>query len=454
MSDNWASPTRIVQFGDGYSERSADGLNRPNEIWEVECAFASETAGANLQTFLETVGGWQAFLWQSPRDTQLQPYIIVQPVGGAVRRGGGAKPYFYTRSLKFKRSGVGVGSKPGVGITAYQNKWVIDRTGITIDPLIVNLSRLVTPSVVPSFFSIAIPANSSAVDILLTASTVSRTETLKIETDPNYNIYTIDTASINVVVETVSVVASGIAGWIISRAAALPTSLIVNYKQISSSPSGTVTGNAVIPANQTSVFVPLNITANTQTETLEIQSDPQYLVNGPISSSISINNYTYISSGDSNGVIADPANNSFLVVTMSSVYTPNGYQPRGPLTRPLGDTTATHASTLNSNNEWWRVEFNGILYPSGFWIRGDRISPYEYLRNYKIQFSNDGVTWVDGAAYVNDQSITLASPFKYGAISLTSGYRYARVLHTGLNSNNSNYLILSGIEFYGIFVRD
>jgi phage-related protein len=103
MSDTWASPTRIVQFGDGYSERSADGLNRPNEVWDIECAFATQTAGANLQNFLDTVGGWEAFLWQSPRDISPQNYIIVQPVGGTVRRGGGSKPYFYTRSLKFRR---------------------------------------------------------------------------------------------------------------------------------------------------------------------------------------------------------------------------------------------------------------------------------------------------------------------------------------------------------------
>ncbi len=103
MSDTWASPTRIVQFGGECSERSADGLNRPSEVWDVECAFSSPTAGANLQTFLNTVGGWQAFRWKSPRDAVAQSYVIIQPVGGSVRRGGGSKPYFYTRSLKFKK---------------------------------------------------------------------------------------------------------------------------------------------------------------------------------------------------------------------------------------------------------------------------------------------------------------------------------------------------------------
>jgi phage-related protein len=103
MSDTWSMPTRIVPFGDGYTERSSDGLNIANEVWDVECAFASETAGANLQTFLESVGGWKAFLWQSPRDLTAQAYVIVQPVGGSVRSGGGSKPYFFTRKLNFKK---------------------------------------------------------------------------------------------------------------------------------------------------------------------------------------------------------------------------------------------------------------------------------------------------------------------------------------------------------------
>lgn len=102
-TDEFSSPTRIIQFGDGYSERSANGLNRPIEVWSVECAFASPIAGASLQDFLEEHGGWKAFLWQSPRDSTPGTYIIVQPVSGTTRRGGGSKPYFFTRSMKFKR---------------------------------------------------------------------------------------------------------------------------------------------------------------------------------------------------------------------------------------------------------------------------------------------------------------------------------------------------------------
>ena len=102
LSDEFSMPSRIVQFGDGYTQRSADGLNRPNEIWSVECAFASETAGANLQAFLVEHGNWKSFVWKSPRDTIYQSYVIVGAVSGAVRRGGGSKPYFYTRTLKVK----------------------------------------------------------------------------------------------------------------------------------------------------------------------------------------------------------------------------------------------------------------------------------------------------------------------------------------------------------------
>lgn len=219
MSDTWSSPVRIVQFGDGYSERSANGLNRANEVWDVECAFASEIAGANLQTFLETVGGWQAFLWQSPRDTSSQTYIVVQPVSSNVRRGGGSKPYFYTRSLKFKRVYMPPPVPPTVTVIANGTSgWIFSRTGSTADPLTVSFKSDITPipgTLTSSNLSATFTAGSGTV-IVPSGSSGDRTETATILPSSNYNIGNPGTATFTLGT-FILVAANGKTGWTATR---------------------------------------------------------------------------------------------------------------------------------------------------------------------------------------------------------------------------------------------
>lgn len=58
------SPARILMtdFGDGYRQRAADGINPIKESWDLE--FTNETADIDdIEDFLVARGGWESFTW-------------------------------------------------------------------------------------------------------------------------------------------------------------------------------------------------------------------------------------------------------------------------------------------------------------------------------------------------------------------------------------------------------
>lgn len=105
ISDQFRTPARVLQFGDGYEQVAANGLNRSIETWDVDVVIADATVSNQFQAFLIEHGQHKTFEWQSPRDDYPQKYRIVGDVGGFSRNGGGSKPVFFTRKLKFKRIG-------------------------------------------------------------------------------------------------------------------------------------------------------------------------------------------------------------------------------------------------------------------------------------------------------------------------------------------------------------
>jgi len=65
-----------AQFGDGYSQSAADGINTDWQSWtisargliEPDCAMAVDIAA--IMAFLDAHGGWQSFLWTPPVGTE------------------------------------------------------------------------------------------------------------------------------------------------------------------------------------------------------------------------------------------------------------------------------------------------------------------------------------------------------------------------------------------------
>lgn len=102
MADSYLVPSVILQLGDGYEQVRCHGLSRTQEFWDVTVVFDSPIAGNALQSFLIEHGQHEKFQWQSPLDEEVRDYQIVGAVSGTKRNGGGDKPVFFTRSMKFR----------------------------------------------------------------------------------------------------------------------------------------------------------------------------------------------------------------------------------------------------------------------------------------------------------------------------------------------------------------
>jgi len=58
---------RQAQFGDGYSQRVADGINSAPRAWSLSFAKRTEAEIDAIESFLDTQGGTASFDWTPPR---------------------------------------------------------------------------------------------------------------------------------------------------------------------------------------------------------------------------------------------------------------------------------------------------------------------------------------------------------------------------------------------------
>jgi phage-related protein len=67
---------RRTQFGDGYTQRSGDGLNTQRQLWSLE--FVGTVAEIDtIESFLEATGGVDNFTWTPPRQTNPLKFIYI-----------------------------------------------------------------------------------------------------------------------------------------------------------------------------------------------------------------------------------------------------------------------------------------------------------------------------------------------------------------------------------------
>lgn len=58
-----------AQFGDGYKQTAADGINNASQSWPL--SFTGRKADVQpIATFLDLRAGWQSFYWTPPLGTQ------------------------------------------------------------------------------------------------------------------------------------------------------------------------------------------------------------------------------------------------------------------------------------------------------------------------------------------------------------------------------------------------
>lgn len=54
---------RTAQFGDGYQQRVADGINTGQDAWNLTFAIRTNSEAAEILAFLNARGGVEAFDW-------------------------------------------------------------------------------------------------------------------------------------------------------------------------------------------------------------------------------------------------------------------------------------------------------------------------------------------------------------------------------------------------------
>lgn len=101
---------------------------------------------------------------------------------------------------------------------------------------------------------------------------------------------------------------------------------------------------------------------------------------------------------------------------------------------------------------WFAIDLgpSRTLVPNYYTLRHGGNYKADSLRTWDLQGSSDGKTWIVLKRHTNDTS--LSGPFathSWPIPSVTEAYRHFRILQTGHNSSNHNFLVLSGVEFYG-----
>jgi phage-related protein len=66
-----------ARFGDGYSQRTADGINTNPQIWSIVIDNREKAEGDAIQTFLEARAGHESFDW-TPPDMAMAKFICKQ----------------------------------------------------------------------------------------------------------------------------------------------------------------------------------------------------------------------------------------------------------------------------------------------------------------------------------------------------------------------------------------
>lgn len=64
-----------VAFGDGYEQRTADGLNANPDGWDLTWEELTKSEVLTLMTFFDGLAGVTAFTWQSPYAAAAKKYV-------------------------------------------------------------------------------------------------------------------------------------------------------------------------------------------------------------------------------------------------------------------------------------------------------------------------------------------------------------------------------------------
>jgi phage-related protein len=79
LSETRGQRSLKTQFGDGYSQRSPDGLNTLIERHTLSIFTNNQTETDTLQSFLDVQGMVDAIVWTPPGSTTSKNYLMTAP---------------------------------------------------------------------------------------------------------------------------------------------------------------------------------------------------------------------------------------------------------------------------------------------------------------------------------------------------------------------------------------
>lgn len=63
---------RRVKFGDGYEQRSADGLLKERREWDLQFANIAKDVCSTIKEFLRVRAGVESFSWETPESEEVK----------------------------------------------------------------------------------------------------------------------------------------------------------------------------------------------------------------------------------------------------------------------------------------------------------------------------------------------------------------------------------------------
>lgn len=67
-----------VQYGDGYSQRTRDGINAADRTLDLSWKFLTRAEAKQISDFFESLGGDQAFLYTDPSDSIVRKWTCIE----------------------------------------------------------------------------------------------------------------------------------------------------------------------------------------------------------------------------------------------------------------------------------------------------------------------------------------------------------------------------------------
>ncbi|KAF2073310.1 hypothetical protein CYY_005363 [Polysphondylium violaceum] len=154
--------------------------------------------------------------------------------------------------------------------------------------------------------------------------------------------------------------------------------------------------------------------------------------------------FYYIGTNGGKEEWSNPALRGRVRVTFSS-------QEKGNATDCVG-RTPSECWTMDVPASWISINLGSsrTMVPTSYTLRHGGNSKADCLRNWTLQGSMDSKNWTVLVRHSNDSSLNgNFSTCTWPIPNCTQAYRHFRILQTGRNSSNHNFLSISGIEFYG-----